>query len=312
MSEPESGIRADEDERRLPVALDRPESRSAIDAAVPPTVGVLGGGRMGAGIAHAFLCAGSRLLLAEADEAAAGAARGAVVAAVAASAERGTLREPAEAVLGRLAVGVGARSLAGSDLVVEAVPEDAALKAVVLGELEAAVAVTTAIATNTSSLSIDELAMVLDHPQRFCGLHFFNPVPASQLVEIVVGARTSPALVTEAGAWVTALGKTPIVVRDSPGFASSRLGVALGLEAIRMVAEGVASAEDIDAAMTLGYKHPVGPLRLTDLVGLDVRLGIADYLSSKLGGRFEPPALLREMVARGELGRKTGRGFYEW
>jgi 3-hydroxybutyryl-CoA dehydrogenase len=186
------------------------------------------------------------------------------------------------------------------------------LKAVVLGELEAAVAVTTAIATNTSSLSIDELAMVLDHPQRFCGLHFFNPVPASQLVEIVVGARTSPALVTEAGAWVTALGKTPIVVRDSPGFASSRLGVALGLEAIRMVAEGVASAEDIDAAMTLGYKHPVGPLRLTDLVGLDVRLGIADYLSSKLGGRFEPPALLREMVARGELGRKTGRGFYEW
>jgi 3-hydroxybutyryl-CoA dehydrogenase len=267
---------------------------------------------MGAGIAHAFLCAGSRLLLAEADEAAAGAARGAVVAAVAASAERGTLREPAEAVLGRLAVGVGARSLAGSDLVVEAVPEDAALKAVVLGELEAAVAVTTAIATNTSSLSIDELAMVLDHPQRFCGLHFFNPVPASQLVEIVVGARTSPALVTEAGAWVTALGKTPIVVRDSPGFASSRLGVALGLEAIRMVAEGGASAEDIDAAMTLGYKHPVGPLRLTDLVGLDVRLGIADYLSSKLGGRFEPPALLREMVARGELGRKTGRGFYEW
>lgn len=279
---------------------------------VPPTVGVLGGGRMGAGIAHAFLCAGSRLLLAEADEAAAGTARGAVEAAVAASAERGTLREPAEAVLGRLSLGVGARSLEGSDLVVEAVPEDVALKAAVLGELEAVVAVTTAIATNTSSLSIDELSTVLDHPERFCGLHFFNPVPASQLVEIVVGARTSRDLVTQAATWVKTLGKTPIVVRDSPGFASSRLGVVLGLEAIRMVAEGVASAEDIDAAMTLGYKHPVGPLRLTDLVGLDVRLGIADYLSSRLGERFEPPALLREMVARGELGRKTGRGFYEW
>jgi 3-hydroxybutyryl-CoA dehydrogenase len=181
-----------------------------------------------------------------------------------------------------------------------------------LAAVEATVDSSTPIATNTSSLSIDELAMALERPERFCGLHFFNPVPASELVEIVVGSRTSPSLVTEAGAWVSALGKTPIVVRDSPGFASSRLGVALGLEAVRMVAEGVASAEDIDTAMTLGYKHAVGPLRLTDLVGLDVRLGIAEYLASKLGERFEAPALLREMVARGELGRKTGRGFYEW
>jgi 3-hydroxybutyryl-CoA dehydrogenase len=143
-------------------------------------------------------------------------------------------------------------------------------------------------------------------------LHFFNPVPASELVEVVAGAATAAEIVDRARGWVAALGKTPVVVRDSPGFASSRLGVALGLEAIRMVEEGVASAEDIDAAMTLGYKHPVGPLRLTDLVGLDVRLAIAEYLASRLGPRFEPPALLREKVAHGELGRKVGRGFYEW
>jgi 3-hydroxybutyryl-CoA dehydrogenase len=195
---------------------------------------------------------------------------------------------------------------------VEAVPEDASLKASLLGELEVAVGPATVIATNTSSLSIDELSSVLGHPERFLGLHFFNPVPASQLVEIVVGTATTAELVENARRWVAALGKTPVVVRDSPGFASSRLGLALGLEAVRMVEEGVASPEDIDAAMTLGYKHPVGPLRLTDLVGLDVRLGIAEYLASKLGDRFEPPALLREMVAKGELGRKSGKGFYDW
>jgi 3-hydroxybutyryl-CoA dehydrogenase len=279
---------------------------------VPSVVGVLGGGRMGAGIAHAFLCAGSRVAVAEADEAAARDARSKVEEAVRASSERGTLNEPVDVVLWRLSVGIGAASLAGSELVVEAVPEDAALKATLLGAIELAVDASAAIATNTSSLSIDELSNVLEHPERFFGMHFFNPVPASQLVELIVGSRTNTALVEAAGSWVTALGKTPVVVRDSPGFASSRLGLALGLEAIRMVEEGVASAEDIDAAMTLGYKHPVGPLRLTDLVGLDVRLGIAEYLASKLGERFEPPALLREKVGRGELGRKSGKGFYEW
>jgi 3-hydroxybutyryl-CoA dehydrogenase len=279
---------------------------------VPGSVGVLGGGRMGAGIAHGFLCAGSRVQLAEVDDRAAAAALQRVEAAVRASAERGTLGEAVDDALARLSVGIGASHLSGSDLVIEAVPEEPALKVTMLAAVEATVDSSTPIATNTSSLSIDELAMALERPERFCGLHFFNPVPASELVEIVVGSRTSPSLVTEAGAWVSALGKTPILVRDSPGFASSRLGVALGLEAVRMVAEGVASAEDIDTAMTLGYKHAVGPLRLTDLVGLDVRLGIAEYLASKLGERFEAPALLREMVARGELGRKTGRGFYEW
>jgi 3-hydroxybutyryl-CoA dehydrogenase len=284
----------------------------AREATLPPTVGVLGGGRMGAGIAHAFLCAGSSVLLAEADEPAAAAAGVRVAQAVRSSSERGTLTAAAGDVLGRLTVGVGPVHLARSDLVIEAVPEELALKAKVLAELETVVSPTAAMATNTSSLSIDELASVLAHPERFCGLHFFNPVPASQLVEVVVGTATSLALAEQARQWVAELDKTPIVVRDSPGFASSRLGVALGLEAIRMLADGVASPEDIDAAMTLGYRHPVGPLRLTDLVGLDVRLDIADYLASKLGKRFEPPALLREKVARGELGRKAGKGFYEW
>ena len=168
------------------------------------------------------------------------------------------------------------------------------------------------IATNTSSLSIDGLAAGLARPDRFVGLHFFNPVPASGLVEIVVGPATGDDLVAAAQAWVEALGKTAITVTDSPGFASSRLGVAIALEAMRMLEEGVASAADIDTAMTLGYRHPVGPLRTTDLVGLDVRLAIAEHLARELGPRFEPPAILRSLVAEGRLGRKSGRGFYDW
>jgi 3-hydroxybutyryl-CoA dehydrogenase len=144
------------------------------------------------------------------------------------------------------------------------------------------------------------------------GLHFFNPVPASSLVEVVVGRRTDPEVVARAQEWIRCLGKNVITVSDAPGFASSRLGVVIALEAIRMLEEGVATVEDIDAAMTLGYKHPVGPLRTTDLVGLDVRFAIAEHLTRELGSRFEPPKLLREKVENGELGRKTGRGFYEW
>ena len=152
----------------------------------------------------------------------------------------------------------------------------------------------------------------MQSPARLLGLHFFNPVPASELVEIVVGAQTEPGIVEAAQGWVDALDKTPVTVRNSPGFASSRLGLVIGLEAIRMLEEGVASAADIDAAMVLGYKFPVGPLRLTDIVGLDVRLGIAEYLHAQLGERFAPPQLLRDKVAAGELGRKSGRGFFDW
>ena len=156
------------------------------------------------------------------------------------------------------------------------------------------------------------LADALRDPARFLGLHFFNPVPASTLIEVVVGEQTGVGLVAAAREWTEGLRKTPVVVHDAPGFASSRLGVALALEAMRMLEEGVASAEDIDAAMVLGYRHATGPLKTTDLVGLDVRLGIAEYLASTLGERFAPPQILRDKVAAGELGRKSGAGFFDY
>ena len=281
-------------------------------AALPGRTGVVGGCRMGAGIAHALLLAGSEVVLVEAAEDAAGAARARVEDAVRRSAERGGLAGDLYAVVARLPVATGVDALAGAGLVVEAVPEDLALKVRVFAAVEGVVGADAVIATNTSSLPVTRLAGLLSRPERAVGLHFFNPVPASLLVEVVVGEATAAEVTERATGWVRTLGKTPIVVKDSPGFASSRLGLALGLEAVRMVEEGVASPEDIDNAMTLGYKHPVGPLRLTDLVGLDVRLSIARHLATELGPRFEPPALLVRKVERGELGRKSGQGFYEW
>jgi len=279
----------------------------------PAVVGVIGGGRMGAGIAQSFAAAGSSVTVVESGEAASAAALDRVATGLKRAAERGLLGEPAEQVLARVTMADSVDGLpADADLVVEAVPEDAGLKARVLAAAEREVGATTVLATNTSSLSITELASALTRPGRFLGMHFFNPVPASALVEIVVAPHTEAAVVSAALDWTHALGKKDVTVKDSPGFASSRLGLALGLEAIRMVEEGVAAPEAIDDAMSLGYKHPMGPLRLTDLVGLDVRLAIAEYLHSTLGERFAPPQLLRDKVARGELGRKTGQGFYEW
>lgn len=282
------------------------------DLKVPARVGVLGGGRMGAGIAHAFLLAGARVLVVERDEDAAAAARERVHTDCSRSVERGKHPGPVEELTGRLSVSVTAEDFAGCGLVVEAVPEDFALKVEALRGVEEHLGAEAWLASNTSSMSITDLGQALQRPERFCGLHFFNPVPASKLVEVVLGEQTSERLRELSGQWVDALGKTAVTVQDAPGFASSRLGVALGLEAIRMVEEGVASPEDIDAAMTLGYKHPVGPLALTDIVGLDVRLGIAEHLARELGPRFEPPQLMRDMVERGELGRKSGRGFFDY
>jgi 3-hydroxybutyryl-CoA dehydrogenase len=279
---------------------------------IPSIVGVLGGGRMGTGIAHAFVVAGSTVRIVERDDEQAAAALERVTIALAASVNRGAVGEALDDLAARIETGTDDALFDECELVVEAVPEDPALKIASLTRIEDRVGAQTPIASNTSSLSIDELAASLRFPARFLGLHFFNPVPASELVEIVVGAATEPSIVADAQDWVAALGKTPVTVRDSPGFASSRLGVAIGLEAIRMLEEGVASAADIDSAMVLGYKFPVGPLRLTDIVGLDVRLGIADYLHSQLGERFAPPQLLRDKVAAGELGRKTGQGFFTW
>ena len=278
---------------------------------VPTRVGVYGGGRMGAGIAHSFLVAGAHVSVIESSSEAAQAAQERVASSVTRAAERGHLREEASPTLARLTVATDPSDLAGCGLVVEAVPEQTSLKKQVLATIEAA-APDAWIATNTSSLSVDELATALVRPERFIGLHFFNPVPASRLVEIVVGVESGSDLVDLAGTWVGDLGKTAIKVTDSPGFASSRLGVAIALEAMRMLEEGVATAEDIDTAMELGYKHPVGPLRTTDLVGLDVRLAIAEHLAQEVGERFDPPAVLRDLVAAGHLGRKSGQGFYSW
>ncbi len=280
---------------------------------VPTRVGVIGGGRMGAGIAQVFLAAGAHVAVVEAGDEAAEAARGRVAEGLEEAARRGRLAGDPDEVLGRLTLLATPADLGrDTDLVIEAVPERADLKAEVLGAAAAAAGPAAVLATNTSSLSVTELAAALERPSRFLGMHFFNPVPASKLVELVVAPETDPVLVDAARGWVGALGKTGIVVRDSPGFASSRLGVLLGLEAIRMLEEGVADAEAIDTAMELGYRHPMGPLRSTDLVGLDVRLAIAEYLHRTLGERFAPPQLLRDKVAAGELGRKTGRGFHTY
>ncbi len=275
---------------------------------------VLGAGTMGHGIAQVLAAAGAEVELVDTDAAALERALGRIRSSLERLAAKGRIEAAeAEAALGRIRP---RRSLEEAtpqaELAIEAVPEDPALKKELLRRLEEVLPPESVLATNTSSLSIDALAEALDRPERFLGLHFFNPVPVMALLEVVTGRATDPALVPWARELAARLGKEPVVVRDAPGFASSRLGVALALEAMRMLEEGVASAEDIDRAMELGYRHPMGPLRLTDLVGLDVRLGIARYLESTLGERFRPPAILVRRVEEGRLGRKTGEGFYRW
>jgi 3-hydroxybutyryl-CoA dehydrogenase len=280
-----------------------PEPSPVVDAAC-----VIGGGRMGAGIAHALLMNGADVTVVEPQ---ADAARARIATSVARSCQK--LGLDGGPILDRLTlVGTVEDITAGLELIIEAVPEEVSLKTAVLRAAEDLAGADALIASNTSSMSISGLAAALSRPQRFIGMHFFNPVPVSALVELVVGADTAPATTSRAQSIVSALDKTSIVVRDTPGFATSRLGVALGLEAMRMLQEGVATAADIDLAMALGYRHPMGPLRLTDLVGLDVRLAVAEHLSATLGARFEPPRILRDKVAAGELGMKTGRGFFEW
>jgi 3-hydroxybutyryl-CoA dehydrogenase len=273
---------------------------------------VVGAGTMGLGIAYVAAGAGYAVDLVEVDaeraEAAVGRLRGLWDQAV----ERGKLSAAqADGSRGRLALRRDLSEVADRpDVMVEAVPERGDLKRVVLAAAEALRPAL--LATNTSSIAIGELAAPLRVPERFIGLHFFNPVWAMALLEIVVGPATAEETTTAAVTLAGRLGKDPIVVRDLPGFATSRLGVTLGLEAIRMVADGVASPADIDKAMVLGYRHPIGPLELTDLVGLDVRLDIAKTLRAAYGDRFAPPPLLESMVADGRLGKKSGQGFYRW
>ncbi|MFT5291418.1 MAG: 3-hydroxybutyryl-CoA dehydrogenase, partial [Planctomycetota bacterium] len=237
---------------------------------------------------------------------------------VAANLDKGVARGKVEAAardeaLARLSVTTSLDdAVTGVQLVIEAVPERMELKRDIFTRLGEATGPEVLLATNTSSLPITEIAAAARHPERVTGMHFFNPVHIMKLVEVVRAEQSSDEAVQLSIDLSRRMGKEPIDVKDSPGFASSRLGLVIGLEAIRMVESGVASAEDIDKAMTLGYGFPMGPLKLTDLVGLDVRLSIAEYLAREIGAHFEPPALLREKVAKGELGKKSGQGFYNW
>ena len=278
-------------------------------------IAVIGAGTMGHGIAYVAVAAGYDVRLADADAATLATGMRRIREAFDKAIERGkATAESRDAALARLtSAGSAAEASQAADLIIEAVPERLDLKRTIFEDLERTVAADAILASNTSSLSITRIAEGLAHAERVIGLHFFNPVPVMKLLEIVRGERTTDSVVERARSLATSLGKTPIVVRDTPGFATSRLGVVLGLEAIRMLEQGVASAEDIDRAMELGYNHPMGPLRLTDVVGLDVRLAIAEHLHATLGDdTYKAPALLRRMVAEGKLGRKSGRGFYSW
>ena len=281
----------------------------------PGKVAVIGAGTMGHGIAYVCVRAGFEVALADAN--AAQLERG--IAQVGAAFEKAIARGKAAAAdrdagLARLRPAAStADAVRGAATVIEAIPERLELKRALFAEVEPLVEAGAMLASNTSSLSIAAIADGLARPARMIGLHFFNPVAVMELLEIVRAPVTGEETVARARDFARTLGKTPIVVRDTPGFATSRLGVVLGLEAVRMLEQGVASAEDIDKAMELGYNHPLGPLRLGDLVGLDVRLAIADHLRATLGGaQYEAPALLREMVERGDLGKKSGQGFYRW
>lgn len=279
------------------------------------SVAVIGAGTMGAGIAYVCSLAGLDVTLHDADEAMARSAPSRIAALFDAAIARGKATAEARAAgMARIRQAPALPDAARpADIIIEAVPESVELKQTVFAEVEEHAQSHAVLATNTSSLAISTIAERLADPGRAIGMHFFNPVPAMRLVELVRGRATREETVGTAEKLVARLGKTSIVVNDTPGFATSRLGVVLGLEAIRMLEQGVASAEDIDRAMALGYNHPMGPLRLTDLVGLDVRLAVADHLYATLGAdTYRPPDLLRRMVTEGRLGRKAGRGFFDW
>ena len=275
-------------------------------------VAVVGGGTMGTGLVYVFAASGFETILVEPDAARSEAAAARLSKAAADGVARGklTVDQSAAVTGGYLTLGRAEELPEGMGLVIETVPERADIKETVLRAISARHP--RLIASNTSALSIDRLAGFVAEAGRFLGMHFFNPVWSLPLVEIVRGSATDPAALATAQAYAEAIGKTSITVSDTPGFATSRLDLIAAMEAIRMVQDGVATPEDIDRAMVVAYRHPIGPLRLSDIVGLDVRLDIARGLSETLGPRYAPPRILEDMVARGDLGQKTGRGFYDW
>jgi 3-hydroxybutyryl-CoA dehydrogenase len=277
-------------------------------------VAVLGAGTMGHGIAQVAAFAGYRVVMRDVERERIIAAVSSIESNLRKGVKLGKVTEDEfDMTLQRLRGTTRLEEARDCDLFVEAVPERMELKRETLRAVEAVATGPFVFASNTSSLSITEIARDAARPDRVVGMHFFNPVHLMRLLEVVVGEQTSEETAETARAVGRRMRKEPITVRDVPGFASSRLGVVLGLEAMRMLEQGVASAKDIDTAMELGYNHPMGPLRLTDLVGLDVRLSIAEYLHHALRSEaFRPPDILRRMVADGKLGRKTGEGFYKW
>jgi len=273
---------------------------------------VIGAGTMGAGIAEVCAKAGCNVRLSDVNPEVLEKGLSRIAASLAKAVTKGKLdAESADAAKARITGAGDWGEVPSYHLVVEAVPENMALKKKLFGEI-AKSNPDCLLASNTSSLSVTEIAAACDNPGRVLGMHFFNPPPIMPLLEIVGAEQTEAAQLDRAKAFAERIGKSPIVVRDMPGFATSRLGIILGMEAIRMLEQGVASAADIDAAMELGYRHPMGPLKLTDLVGLDVRLAIADHLTKELGPQFAPPPLLRMLVRAGKLGKKSGEGFYKW
>jgi 3-hydroxybutyryl-CoA dehydrogenase len=277
-------------------------------------VGVLGAGTMGHGIAQVAAACGCEVVMRDIDAGAVERGLKSIERNLEKGIQLGKITEAdRDGTLERIYTSVDLKDIRDSDIVIEAAPEILDLKQSLLRETEVLVGSNCIFATNTSSLSISEIAGASARPERVVGMHFFNPVHIMRLVEIVVGEHTADDTTATVRDLAQRMRKDPIVVRDVPGFASSRLGVTLGLEAMRMLEQGVASARDIDTAMELGYNHPVGPLKLTDLVGLDVRLNIAEYLHRKLQSEtFRPPEILRRMVSEGKLGKKSGEGFYKW
>jgi 3-hydroxybutyryl-CoA dehydrogenase len=294
--------------------VEKQETTERTPAAGVLYAAVIGAGTMGRGIAQALASAKVITRLFDADRSVVDAA----VENVRGNLDKGLAKGKVttatrDAVLACLKpAGDMDEALADVQVVVEAVPESLELKQRLFGDLGGRLGPDVLLATNTSSLPVSRIAEASPHPASVVGMHFFNPVHIMKLVEVVRAEQSAPERVELAVDLVRRMDKEPIVVKDAPGFASSRLGVAIGLEAMRMAEEGVAGVDDIDKAMVLGYGFPMGPLKLTDLVGLDVRLAIAEHLERELGPRFAPPQLLRDKVARGELGQKSGRGFYDW